>query len=83
MKTRQIKSVSFALDDNYEAELFEFASKNKHFSTYIKRLIQRDMERGQRVPQHIQTLPVEPTKVAEPETKEIKKDALASFGISF
>ncbi|MET3696637.1 hypothetical protein SAMN05877753_103118 [Bacillus oleivorans] len=39
-----VKSVAFQLEDPMEAKLYEHAMKNKYFSTYVKRLIQRDME---------------------------------------
>jgi hypothetical protein len=39
-----VKSVAFQLEDPMEEKLYEYAMKNKYFSTYIKRLIQRDME---------------------------------------
>jgi hypothetical protein len=41
---KKVKSVAFQLQDPFEFELHYFAARNAYFSTYIKRLIQRDME---------------------------------------
>ena len=38
------KAVSFNVLDPDQKDLFEHAMKRKNFSSYIKRLIQRDME---------------------------------------
>lgn len=46
---RKICPVSFNLDDNYERDLFHYASQCKYFSKYVKRLIDRDMN-GQTLP---------------------------------
>lgn len=46
---RKVQPVSFNLDDNYESQLYMYATNNGAFSKYIKRLIQRDMERVIRV----------------------------------
>lgn len=46
---RKIQPVSFSLTDPFEEKLLEYATSNGAFSKYIKRLIQRDMERGVRV----------------------------------
>lgn len=43
---KKVKSVAFQLADPMEFRLYHWAAKNTHFSTYIKRLIQRDMEGG-------------------------------------
>jgi hypothetical protein len=43
---RKVQPVSFNLNDNYESQLYMYATNNGAFSKYIKRLIQRDMERG-------------------------------------
>lgn len=43
---RKVKSVPFNLDDPYERELLEHCNQYIQFATYIKRLIQRDMEQG-------------------------------------
>ena len=43
---RKVKSVPFNLDDPYERELLEHCNQFIQFATYIKRLIQRDMEQG-------------------------------------
>ncbi|GGD07645.1 hypothetical protein [Pontibacillus salipaludis] len=40
------RSVSFNSEDPDQAALLDHASKRKNFSGYVKRLIQRDMERG-------------------------------------
>src|SRR5690348_14452374 len=45
-KTRKIRPVSFSLADPLEAKMTEYADCFSCFSTYIKRLIQRDMEQG-------------------------------------
>jgi uncharacterized protein YeeX (DUF496 family) len=42
---RKIQPVSFSLSDPFEQELYQYAINNGAFSKYIKRLIQRDMER--------------------------------------
>lgn len=46
MTKRKVEPVSFNLDDPFEKRLHEHA-KAHTFSTYVKRLIQRDMEGGQ------------------------------------
>lgn len=43
---KRVKSVAFNIADPYELALYNHALKNKYFSTYIKRLIARDMEKG-------------------------------------
>jgi hypothetical protein len=48
---RKVQPVSFSLTDPFESELYQYAINNGAFSKYIKRLIQRDMERGIRVVQ--------------------------------
>ncbi|WP_102346839.1 hypothetical protein [Bacillus sp. Marseille-P3661] len=40
------KSVAFNIDDPDQMALLEHASKRANFSSYIKRLIQRDLEGG-------------------------------------
>lgn len=46
---KRVKSVAFNVADPMELALYEHANKSKYFSTYIKRLIQRDMERGHQI----------------------------------
>jgi hypothetical protein len=46
---RKIQPVSFNLTDVYEESLYSHAMNNGAFSKYIKRLIQRDMERRVKV----------------------------------
>jgi hypothetical protein len=46
---RKVQPVSFSLTDPFESQLYKYAMDNGAFSKYIKRLIQRDMERGSRV----------------------------------
>ena len=46
---RKIQPVSFSLSDPYESELYNYAINNGAFSRYIKRLIQADKERRERV----------------------------------
>jgi DNA-binding transcriptional MocR family regulator len=46
---RKIQPVSFSLSDPFEQALYKFAVDNGAFSKYVKRLIQRDMERRERV----------------------------------
>ncbi|WP_121609141.1 hypothetical protein [Mesobacillus foraminis] len=46
---RKVKSVPFNLDDPYERELLKHSSQFKQFATYVKRLIQRDMDQVNRV----------------------------------
>jgi hypothetical protein len=48
---RKVQPVSFNLNDNFESQLYMYAVDNGAFSKYIKRLIQRDMERSARVVQ--------------------------------
>ena len=43
---KKVKSVAFNVADPMEYALYQYALKNKYFSTYVKRLIQRDMEHG-------------------------------------
>jgi len=44
---KKVKSVAFQTADPYELALYTHAEKHKYFSTYVKRLIARDMEMGQ------------------------------------
>ncbi|WP_200416227.1 hypothetical protein [Virgibacillus salexigens] len=46
---KKVKSVAFNVSDPTEYALYRYAAENKYFSTYVKRLIQRDMENGQKV----------------------------------
>lgn len=46
---RKIQPVSFSLTDPFESKLYQYATNNGAFSKYVKRLIQRDMERTVRV----------------------------------
>jgi hypothetical protein len=48
---RKVQPVSFNLNDSFESQLYTYAVDNGAFSKYIKRLIQRDMERSARVVQ--------------------------------
>lgn len=43
MGNRKLQPVSFNLDDPFEVQLLNYA-KEKNFSRYVKRLIQRDKE---------------------------------------
>ncbi|MCM3489057.1 hypothetical protein [Alkalihalophilus marmarensis] len=43
---KKTKSVAFNLSDPYEEQLLEHTKQFTNFSSYIKRLIQRDMEEG-------------------------------------
>ncbi|MCM3600613.1 hypothetical protein M3175_07710 [Robertmurraya korlensis] len=49
MKERDIKPVSFSLQDPFESELLSFATDQGKFSKYVKRLIWRDMEAKKKV----------------------------------
>jgi hypothetical protein len=44
---KKVKSVAFNVADPMEMALYNHALKHKYFSTYIKRLIMRDLEHGQ------------------------------------
>jgi hypothetical protein len=46
---RKVQPVSFSLSDPFESELYKYAITNGAFSKYIKRLIQYDKERKERV----------------------------------
>jgi len=46
---KKVKSVAFNVADPMEYEMFHYAAAQQYFSTYIKRLIQRDMEDGKRI----------------------------------
>jgi hypothetical protein len=41
-----MRSVPFNFADPYEVKLSNYADKQGRFATYVKRLIQRDMEGG-------------------------------------
>lgn len=58
MSDRAVKSISFKLSDPFERQLLEHTEQFSNFSTYIKRLIQRDKE-GIHVPQSVHFSPVE------------------------
>ncbi|AGY48231.1 hypothetical protein Riggi_69 [Bacillus phage Riggi] len=45
---KKVKSVAFNVSDPMELALYEYALSHKYFSTYVKRLIQRDFEQGKR-----------------------------------
>lgn len=49
MSDKKVKSVAFNVADPMEFDLYHYALKQQYFSTYIKRLIQRDMESGNKV----------------------------------
>jgi len=46
-KYKRVKSVAFNIQDPMELKLMQYAKKQGAFSTYIKRLIQRDLEGGE------------------------------------
>jgi hypothetical protein len=46
---KKVKSVAFNVADPIEYALYQYAMENKYFSTYVKRLIQRDMENGSKI----------------------------------
>lgn len=46
---KKVKSVAFNVSDPIEYALYNYALGHSYFSTYVKRLIQRDMEHGQGV----------------------------------
>lgn len=48
-KTKDVKSVAFSKVFPMDRQLFDYALKQGAFSTYVKRLIQRDMEKGHKV----------------------------------
>lgn len=69
---RKVQPVSFSLTDPFESELLKYATSNGAFSKYIKRLIQRDMERR---------TPVVPTKKAPAQPIVIHGGASALNGM--
>jgi hypothetical protein len=69
---RKVKSVPFNLDDPYERELLEHCNQFIQFATYIKRLIQRDMEQGVGVIRKENEMKQE---------KKIDRSKLKSFGL--
>lgn len=42
---REVKSVSFCIKDRFEHDLYHHALQQGKFSKYIKRLIERDMQK--------------------------------------
>lgn len=55
--TKKVKSIAFQLADPMEYKLYYHAlSQGVYFSTYIKRLIQRDIEGGGNKPLSIKDL---------------------------
>ncbi|MEH7082227.1 hypothetical protein V7139_05775 [Neobacillus drentensis] len=60
---RKVKSVPFNLDDPYERELLEHCNQYIQFATYIKRLIQRDMEQGGVIRKEQQVKPIDKSKL--------------------
>lgn len=46
---KKVKSVAFNVADPMEFKLYHYALKQAYFSTYVKRLIQRDMEGGHKL----------------------------------
>lgn len=70
---RKIKSVSFNLDDQFEYELLEYSKKFSNFSSFVKRLIQNQMNGSI----HQQTLsPEEPKNKLKSSSPTINKDLL-------
>ncbi|MEH7308988.1 hypothetical protein [Neobacillus drentensis] len=69
---RTVKSVPFNLDDPFESELLEHCNQFTQFATYIKRLIQRDMEQGAGGLRKENEMKLE---------KSIDKSKLKSFGL--
>jgi hypothetical protein len=49
MKERDIKPVSFSLQDPFESELLSHAAGQGKFSKYVKRLIWRDLEAKKKI----------------------------------
>jgi len=47
--SKKVKSVAFNLAIPHELQLYRFAIQQGNFSQYVKRLIQRDLEGGQKV----------------------------------
>ncbi|MEH7505800.1 hypothetical protein V7152_28245 [Neobacillus drentensis] len=72
---RTVKSVPFNLDDPFERELLEHCNQFTQFATYIKRLIQRDMEQG------VGVIRKEHEKGEMNQVKPIDKSKLKSFGL--
>lgn len=72
---RTVKSVPFNLDDPFERELLEHCNQFTQFATYIKRLIQRDMEQG------VGVIRKEHEKGEMKQVKPIDKSKLKSFGL--
>jgi hypothetical protein len=68
---RKVQPVSFSLTDPFESQLYKYATSNGAFSKYIKRLIERDMERR---------TPVVPTKKAPAQPTVIHGGANALNG---
>ncbi|AYP68762.1 hypothetical protein BpsS36_00056 [Bacillus phage vB_BpsS-36] len=46
---KKVKSVAFNVADPLEYAMYHHAGQHKYFSTYVKRLIQRDMEHGHQI----------------------------------
>lgn len=46
---RKLKTIAFNVEDRTEYILYQHASKYRNFSRYVKSLIQRDMENGQKI----------------------------------
>lgn len=46
---KKVKSVAFNVADPMELALYNHTRKHKYFSTYVKRLIMRDLEHGQQM----------------------------------
>ncbi|WP_134682582.1 hypothetical protein [Brevibacillus migulae] len=45
-RKRKVKSVTFSQADPFECQLLKHANRQGRFATYVKRLIQRDMEKN-------------------------------------
>lgn len=46
---KKVKSVAFNIADPYELALMVHSNRHKYFSTYVKRLIAKDMEENSKV----------------------------------
>lgn len=69
-ENKDVKSVAFSKFIPAEQKFLRYAMKQGAFSTYVKRLIQRDMEQGHKVVSNPEA--TERIKQLEAENKELK-----------
>lgn len=86
---KKVKSVAFNVADPMEYALYHHAGKQQYFSTYMKRLVQRDMEDGKRVNADMDTQTynayneVNPLETAKESLKLLHESGIMEDGVYY